>query len=138
MPTFPVSAQKNENLKKRMSALGIREGDFEESFVHSSGPGGQNVNKVATCVVLIHKPTGMRVKCQRDRSQAMNRYFARKLLVLKIEADLLGKQSAKAKRIAKIKRQKRKRSKRAKEKMLEAKRKQSSKKELRKKVLGDE
>jgi len=105
-----------------MARLGIREADLEESFVRSGGPGGQNVNKVSTCVVLKYRPSGLVVKCQKGRSQAMNRYFARKILLTRLEAQIHGRQSEEAQRIAKIKRQKRKRSRRAKEKMLQAKR----------------
>src|SRR5512147_3018244 len=115
---FPVSAEKLEALAARMAALGIRDEDLEEQFVRSGGKGGQNVNKVATCVVLVHTPTGTTVKCQRERSQALNRYHARVLLADKIERAVLGKASAEAERIAKLRRQKRRRSRRAKEKML--------------------
>ena len=131
---FPVSLKKNESLQRRMTQLGIREGDLEESFVRSGGPGGQNVNKVATCVVLKHVPTGLAVKCQKDRSQAMNRYFARAILVERLESQIHGRQSEEARRIANIKRQKRKRSKRAKEKMHKTKQEQSEKKQLRRRV----
>lgn len=117
-----------------MERLGIKEADLEESFVRSGGPGGQNVNKVSTCVVLKHVPTGFSVKCQNERSQAMNRYGARRMLIAKIEAQILGRESEEARRIAKIKRQKRKRSKRAKDKMLETKRLRGEKKRLRGRV----
>ena len=117
-----------------MARLGIKESDFEESFIRSGGPGGQNVNKVSTCVVLKHLPTGLAVKCQKDRSQAMNRHFARVILVKKLEALILGRKSEEDRRIAKIKRQKRKRSKRAKEKLLKAKHEHSEKKQFRKRV----
>lgn len=121
MSHFPVSAKKTEDLERSMARLGIREADLEESFVRSGGPGGQNVNKVSTCVVLRHLPSGLVVKCQKERSQVMNRYFARRILVARLESQILGRQSDEAKRISKIKRQKRKRSKRAQEKMLQAK-----------------
>ena len=131
---FPVSLKKNENLLRAMEQLGIRETDLKESFIRSSGPGGQNVNKVATCVVLIHVPTGLVVKCQKDRSQAMNRYSARRILLERLESQIHGRQSEEARRVAKIKRQKRKRSRRAKAKMHQAKQEQSEKKQRRQRV----
>lgn len=114
-----------------MEELKIFEKDIEEKFIRSSGRGGQRVNKVATCVYLKHIPTQIEVKCQEERSQALNRFLARRILVDKIETMVRSKESEEQKRIAKIKRQKRKRSKRAKLKMLQEKRKQSEKKEAR-------
>ena len=119
-----------------MKKLGIKGTDLEEKFVRSSGSGGQNVNKVSTCVVLKHVPTGIIVKCQKERSQALNRFLARRILLEKIEKRELGRKSAAEKKRWKIKKQKQKRSKRAKEKMLVEKRRQSEKKGLRK--IGDE
>lgn len=114
-----------------MQALGVQEEDWEESFVRSGGKGGQNVNKVATCVVLVHKPSGLTVKCQIERSQGMNRYRARQMLLDRLEQQIRGKQSAEVQRIEKLRRQKRKRSKRAKEKMLAQKHERSQTKALR-------
>ncbi len=131
MGMFPVSAAKEEELREKMSSLGVREEDIEESFVRSQGRGGQNVNKVSTCVQLKHVPTGVEVKCQEERSQALNRYRARVILLRKIDDMLKGKESEERQRIERIRRQKRKRSKRAKEKMLAEKRIVSEKKRLR-------
>jgi len=137
MSQFPVSQKKIEALEHAMARLGVKRADLEESFIRSGGAGGQNVNKVATCVVLKYLPSGLVIKCQKDRSQGMNRYLARKILISRLDAQIHGRESEEAKRIFKIKRQKRKRSKRAKDKMLEAKRHQSEKKQLRA-VSGDD
>ena len=125
MPTFSVSPAKENELITRMDKLGVKESEFDESFIRSSGKGGQHVNKTSTCVVLVHKPTGLKVRCQTERSQSMNRFLARRLLLDKIEQKILGIQSAKEQAREKIRRQKRKRSKRAKEKLLANKRHQS-------------
>jgi len=135
---FPVSEKKNDALNTAMQRLGIREADLQETFVRSGGPGGQHVNKVSTCVVLKHIASGISVRCQQERSQAMNRFFARRLLVDKLDARIRGRESAESQRIAKIRRQKRKRSKRAKDKMLQAKKQQSQKKFLRRTPSNDD
>jgi peptide chain release factor len=129
--TFGVSPDKEQALAERMEKLGLREADIVEKFIRSGGHGGQNVNKVATCVYLKHLPSGVEVKCQQERSQALNRFLARRILADKIETAVLGKQSQEEQRIAKIRRQKRKRSKRAKDKMLADKRRVSEKKKGR-------
>ena len=133
---YPVSEKKIKQLQEKISRLGLRDSDFNESFVRSGGAGGQNVNKVSSCVWLKHLPTGLEVKCQQERSQALNRYLAKRLLVEKIEARVLGAQSEKRKSIEKIRRQKRKRSRRAKDKMLEGKKRHSEKKSLRQKPMS--
>lgn len=137
MGAFPVSIEKEEQLAQRMAALGVREGDIEETFVRSGGHGGQNVNKTSTCVMLLHRPSGVQVKCQETRQQGLNRFIARRLLLDKIEEKRNGYVAARRAEMEKIRRQKRKRSRRAKEKMLAGKAHQSDKKQFRRAVPLD-
>lgn len=109
--------------------------DIVEKFIRSSGPGGQNVNKTSTCVYLKHIPTGIEVKVSQDRSQAVNRKIAWRLLEEKINEQLLGIKSKRRQENEKIRRQKRRRSRRSKEKMLEQKKFTSEKKQLRQSYL---
>ncbi|MDD3297078.1 MAG: peptide chain release factor-like protein [Candidatus Omnitrophica bacterium] len=135
---YGVTMAKEQELAALMKKLQINEKDIKEKFIRSNGPGGQNVNKTSTCVYLKHLPSGIQVKCQNQRSQALNRFFARRLLAQKIESLLLKTKSKKQQEIEKIRRQKRKRSKRAKEKILRLKRRQGEKKKFRSKTLIDE
>ncbi len=136
MEIFGVSSKKYNALREKMSRFGIREKDIVERFIRSPGPGGQNVNKVSSGVYLKHLPSGIEVKCSHERSQALNRFMARRSLSEKIEAVILGCASEERHRIEKLRRQKRKRSKRAKEKVLAAKKIHSEKKELRRKIYS--
>lgn len=109
MKSFGVSKEKQTVLAKEMERLGIREEDIEETFTRSSGPGGQNVNKVATCVRLRHIPSGITVKVMRERSQTLNRFLARRNLAEKIGTLLYGEDSAEKKRTQRIIKQKKRR-----------------------------
>jgi len=110
--TFAVSEDKNIWLRERMEELGIFEKDIDEKFVRSSGHGGQNVNKTSTCVYLKHVPTGIEVKCMKDRSQSINRFLARRELVKKIEV-LSGQSTSGDTEREKIRKQKAKSKKRS-------------------------
>ena len=113
MATAPVSPEKQQALKDRMAELGLREQDLEERFIHGSGRGGQKLNKTASCVWLKHLPSGIEVKCQQERSQSMNRFFARRLLVEKYELEVLGLANARLSRQDNIRKQKSRRRRRA-------------------------
>lgn len=126
-----VRTDKEEALKRRLRKLGVFEKEIEETFIRSGGKGGQYVNKTSTCVYLKHLPTGIEVKCQKGRSQRLNRYYAREILYSKVEQMIMGRKSEEEQRIQKIRRQKRKRSKRAKEKILKDKHAQSDRKKDR-------
>jgi len=131
MSLYGINPSKEMLLQNKMQELGIYERDIIEKFTHSSGKGGQHVNKTSTCVYLKHIPTNIEIKCQQERSQAINRFLARRLLVNRIETMILGRKSEERQCIEKIRRQKRKRSRRAKEKMLHDKKFQSEKKQNR-------
>src|SRR3989441_8752534 len=118
MSTFAVSPEKEDQLARRMAALGVSESDLDETFVRSGGHGGQNVNKTATCVMLLHRPTGLQVKCQSTRQQGLNRFVARRLLLDKIESLHQSRLKAERERLEKLRRQKRGRSRAAKQRML--------------------
>ena len=134
---MPLFGDKARELEERLARLGVRPEDLEESFIHSGGKGGQNVNKVATCVVLVHRPTGIAVKCQRERTQGANRLVARRMLADKIEELRLGAASKRQQEAERIRRQKRRRSRRSKQRMLRDKHAQSDKKALRGPVRDD-
>ena len=131
MIASPVNSEKEQQLAQRMAALGVRESDIEETFVRSGGHGGQNVNKSSTCVMLLHRPTRLQVKCQTTRQQGLNRWMAWRLLLDKIEKLRTDQVSAEKARNEKIRRQKRGRSGRAKAKMLADKSHHADKKAAR-------
>lgn len=133
-----ITAEKQEKLQMRMEALGISENDLDEHFIRGSGKGGQKINKTSSCVQLVHRPSGTEIRCQQTRSQADNRYWARRELCDRIEERVLGDKSARQQVAEKIRRQKRRRSRRAQAKMLDAKTKQGTKKKLRGRVGPDD
>jgi len=106
MLDFGVNDRKTQELRQRMDAMDIQERDLEEQFVRSSGPGGQKVNKVGTCVVLRHRPSNLIVKMQKSRSQGLNRFYARRRLCELLEANRLGSQSPEAIKAQKVRKQK--------------------------------
>ncbi|MCO5068416.1 MAG: peptide chain release factor-like protein [Kiritimatiellae bacterium] len=126
-----ISTQKLDELTARMTALEIREADLVERFVRGSGPGGQKVNKSSSCVYLLHKPSGIEVKCQRERSQALNRFFARRELCDRLEALVKGVADARRQEIEKTRRRKRQKSRRQKRRMVADKRHRSGIKSTR-------
>lgn len=132
-----VQTDEGRELRRRMRQAGIFEKDLQETFTHSSGPGGQNVNKVATCVLLVHVPTGINVKCQTARAQRQNRVQARVILLEKFLRRRESETQRKKALAEKKRRQNRKRSQQSKENMLEDKRRQSDKKKNRRRVRGN-
>ena len=130
---FPVHI--SEKFLEKARSLHIFAEDIEEKFVRGSGAGGQKVNKTASTVWLKHLPTGIEVKFQEQREREANRSGAYRLLILKIEERVLGKQSQIAQKIFKLRKQKKRRSRKAKEKMLEEKHRRSEIKAERKRVL---
>ncbi len=113
MPKFGVTPAKETELRTRMDACKLHEKDLEERFVRSGGPGGQKVNRTATCVYLKHGPTGFEVKMQKARSQGLNRFYARRRMCELLEAQSLGDESPEALRRKKLRRQKARRRRRA-------------------------
>lgn len=133
-PNLPISDSKKKDLEARMLRLGIRKADLSEEFIRGSGPGGQKINKTSVVVQLIHLPSGIRIRCQAGRSQAMNRFLARRQLVEKLEEKIFREKSERQNLAEKIRRQKRRRSRRAKDKMLQEKKHHARKKEHRRSV----
>jgi protein subunit release factor B len=110
--TFAVSPEKNAELRRRMAALGVREEDLEERFIRASGKGGQHVNKTSTGVQLRHRPSGVEVHYAGERSQSLNRFFARRLLLERLAA-AHGLQTGRDAAAERLRRQKARRSRKA-------------------------
>ena len=133
-----VTKEKWDALKKRMDELSIYEEDLEEKFILGSGSGGQKINKTSSTVFLKHNPSQIQIKCGQDRSQALNRFLARKELCEKIAEKEHKELSKKVQEMEKIRRQKKRRSRKSKEKILQEKRELSDKKIGRKSPTLDE
>ena len=127
-----LSKEAKDRLEEKMRVLGIREEDCIEKFILGSGSGGQKINKTSSCVYLKHIPTGIEIKCQRDRSRELNRYHARQELCERIDTLIFQEKSKKQHLIEKIRRQKKRRSRKAQEKVLAGKKQRSTIKNLRK------
>lgn len=108
-----VSEAKRQALAVRMAALEIDESEITERFIKGSGSGGQKINKTASCVYLLHQPSGIEIKCQRSRSQSANRFFARRELCDQLENKRFGKASSRQKALDKIRKQKQRRKRRS-------------------------
>lgn len=121
-----ITKEKLQELANRMQRCNIREDDLIEKFILGSGKGGQKINKTASCVYLKHLPTGLEIKCQRERSRELNRYIARKELCEKLESKIFKEKSEKQQQFEKIRRQKQRRTRRQKEKMLQDKKHRGS------------
>ena len=132
-----MASSRESKLSERMAALRIRAEDVEEVFTRSSGPGGQNVNKTSSAVVLVHRPSGVQVRCEQERSQSQNRMVARELLLDKIEQRQRAILLAERAQREKLRRQKRKRSRPAQERVLQDKARRSARKRLRKVSAAD-
>ncbi len=134
MGTVAISEGKQKQLRERLEALAVRESDIVEQFVRGSGKGGQKINKTSSCVILHHRPSGIIVKCQQERSQAMNRYFARRELCDRLEEKNQAITSEREQKREKIRRQKRRRSRRQQARVLADKSSHGEKKTARRAV----
>ena len=111
-----VKEEKLLEIQRKMAELGILEKDLEEKFILASKKGGQKVQKTSSCVYLKHLPTGIEVKCQKDRLRETNRLLARRLLCEQYEEKFLNIKTKKQIKLEKIKKQKKRRKRRAEEK----------------------
>ena len=135
MADFPDIVE--ASLRARFVSLGVKPADVREQFIRGAGAGGQKINKTSSTVVLRHWPTGVEVRCQRERSQSVNRLLAWVELADKLEqrkAEAAGRQQA-ARELAR--RQTRQKSRGQKARMIESKKHRAKHKAKRGRVSGD-
>jgi protein subunit release factor B len=118
-------------IRERLDALGVLPGDVTEVFVRGSGAGGQKINKTSSTVVLRHGPSGVEVRCQEERSQAVNRERAWERFCEKLEERLRVAEAARVAARAKARRTNRPRSARQKAKLVAGKRRRAEVKATR-------
>ncbi len=129
-----VDKKKWDDVEDLLHSLGIQEKDIVEKFILGSGKGGQKLQKTHSCVYLKHIPTGIEIKCQKERERDLNRYLARKLLAETFREKILKEETEKKKKFEKIRRQKQRRTRRMQKKVLEQKKLHGEKKILRQKI----
>lgn len=132
------AAVPEDELSRRMAKLGIREEDLREQFTRGTGAGGQKINKTSSTVQLLHEPSGIEVRCQRERSQSANRHWARVELCDRLEEQRAAKKLAAQQEQEKDRRRKRKRPRGLKERILETKHRRSDTKQKRGRVRRDD
>lgn len=128
----------SDELLRRMAKLGIREEDLREQFTRGTGAGGQKINKTSSTVQLVHEPTGIEVRCQRERSQSANRHWARVELCDRLEEQRAAEKLAAQQVREKDRRRKRPRPRGLKERILKTKRQRSDTKSNRGRVRRDD
>ncbi len=127
----------DDALTKRMKKLRLREEDLQEDFIRGSGPGGQKVNKTSSTVVLRHIPSGVEIRCQRERSQVMNRHWARVELCDRFETILNDSKLAVQNEREKVRRQNRPRPRGLKQRILKEKKSRGQVKKNRGRIIED-
>ena len=132
-----TASDNDDALQRRMAKLKIHEDDLVEQFTRGTGAGGQKINKTSSTVQLKHTPSGIEVRCQRERSQSANRYWARVELCDRLEERKAAAKLEAQNEREKERRQKRKRPRGLKEKILKTKHKRSDVKSKRGRVRDD-
>jgi protein subunit release factor B len=137
LKTHDITDRQQESWRRRLATLGLRDDEFDELFTHSGGRGGQNVNKTSTAVVLSHRPTGLQVRCEAERSQAANRALAREWLLDKIDQQRKAAAAAERDARERVRRQSRPRPRVVKQRILETKARHSLKKRRRQRAFDE-